>query len=105
MKKTFTIMLSLIMALSLCLTACGDNSSSTETDSSAATESTAAESTEPQLFKELNGTYGSSKEDLALYNEGPYAYWLAAGILTDRDEQMVENVINLFCEENLSIEE
>ncbi|MBR2835272.1 MAG: hypothetical protein IKE43_06155, partial [Coriobacteriales bacterium] len=38
---------------------------------------------------------------LTLYNEGDYAYWLAAGILTDRDEQMEINVINLFTFENM----
>ena len=37
-----------------------------------------------------------------LYNDGPYAYWLAAGIPADRDEQMVRNVIELFCTENLA---
>ena len=46
--------------------------------------------------------YGSDPAAMMLYNEGPYAYWLAAGILADRDEQMVEDVIALFCEENLS---
>lgn len=46
--------------------------------------------------------YGSDPEAMTLYNEGPYAYWLAAGILADRDEQMVLDVINLFCSENLA---
>jgi len=46
--------------------------------------------------------YGSDPEALMLYNDGPYAYWLAAGILADRDEQMVRNVIDLFCTENLA---
>ena len=46
--------------------------------------------------------YGSDPEAMTLYNDGPYAYWLAAGILADRDEQMVQNVINLFCTENLA---
>ena len=36
------------------------------------------------------------------YNEGPYAYWLAAGLPVDADEEMIENVITLFCEENLA---
>ena len=45
--------------------------------------------------------YGSDPEAMMLYNEGPYAYWLAAGILADRDEQ-VQNVIDLFCTENLA---
>ena len=46
--------------------------------------------------------YGSDPEAMMLYNEGPYAYWLAAGILADRDEQMVQDVIDLFCTENLA---
>ena len=46
--------------------------------------------------------YGSDPEALMLYNDGPYAYWLAAGIPADRDEQMVRNVIELFCTENLA---
>ncbi|MBQ9663471.1 MAG: hypothetical protein IJV40_10020 [Oscillospiraceae bacterium] len=46
--------------------------------------------------------YGSDPVAMTQYNEGPYAYWLAAGILADRDEQMVEDVINLFCGENLA---
>ena len=46
--------------------------------------------------------YGSDVEALTKYAEGPYGYWLAAGILADRDEQMVEDVIALFCEENLA---
>ena len=45
--------------------------------------------------------YGSDKDALAEYAEGPYAYWLAAGILKDRDESTVENVIRLFCLENM----
>ena len=45
--------------------------------------------------------YGSDIDALTQYAEGPYAYWLAAGILADRDEAMVENVINLFATENL----
>ena len=46
--------------------------------------------------------YGSDPAAMMLYNDGPYAYWLAAGIPSDRDEQLVEDVINLFCEENLA---
>lgn len=46
--------------------------------------------------------YGSDEEDLLKYNEGSLAYWLAAGIPTERDEQLTEDVITLFCEENLS---
>lgn len=46
--------------------------------------------------------YGSDIDAMAQYAEGPYAYWLAAGILADADQAMIENVINLFCEENLA---
>ena len=56
----------------------------------------------PDTTFHIEFRYGSDPEALALYNEGPYAYWLAAGILADRDEQMVEDVINLFCAENLA---
>ena len=46
--------------------------------------------------------YGGDKDALAQYNDGPLAYWLAAGILADRDDQMVADVIGLFCSENLA---
>ena len=49
--------------------------------------------------------YGSDLDALAKYNEGPYAYWLAAGIPADCGEQMIKDVIALFCEENLTGEE
>lgn len=49
--------------------------------------------------------YGSNLNDLKEYYEGEYAYWLAAGILADRDDEMVQKVIDLFCEENLQAEE
>ncbi len=56
----------------------------------------------PDTTFHIEFRYGSDPEAMMLYNDGPYAYWLAAGILANRDEQMVEDVINLFCEENLS---
>ena len=56
----------------------------------------------PATTYHLEFRYGSSKEDLAKYNEGPYAYWLAAGFPVDADEEMIRNVITLFCEENLA---
>lgn len=46
--------------------------------------------------------YGSNLDALADYAAGPYAYWLAAGIPADRDDKMIENVIQLFAEENLA---
>ena len=49
----------------------------------------------------LEFRYGSSVDDLTKYNEGPYAYWLAAGFPVDADANMIKNVIELFCLENL----
>jgi len=46
--------------------------------------------------------YGSDAEAMTLYDKGPLAYWLAAGIPADRDQQLIENVIRLFCVENLA---
>ena len=56
----------------------------------------------PATTYHLEFRYGSNTEDLAKYNEGPYAYWLAAGFPVDADEEMIKNVITLFCEENLA---
>lgn len=46
--------------------------------------------------------YGSDANALAQYDAGDYAYWLASGISTEYDTDMVDNCINLFCTENLS---
>ena len=46
--------------------------------------------------------YGSDLEALKSYDTGKYAYWLASGISTDYTQSDAENVINLFCTENLS---
>ena len=56
----------------------------------------------PATTYHLEFRYGSDIEALSQYNEGPYAYWLAAGFPVDADEEMIENVITLFCEENLA---
>ena len=56
----------------------------------------------PATTYHLEFRYGSDADALAQYNEGPYAYWLAAGFPVDADEEMVKNVITLFCEENLA---
>ena len=58
----------------------------------------------PATTYHLEFRYGSNQEDLAKYNEGPYAYWLAAGFPVDADEEMIIKVITLFCEENLAEE-
>ena len=59
----------------------------------------------PATTYHLEFRYGSNTEDLAKYNEGPYAYWLAAGFPVDAGEEMIRNVITLFCEENLTEEQ
>ena len=46
--------------------------------------------------------YGSDADALEKYDAGDYAYWLASGISTEYDEIMVDDCIQLFCEENLS---
>lgn len=56
----------------------------------------------PQSTYHLEFRYGSDIDALTLYAEGPYAYWLAAGFAVDADEAMIENVITLFCEENVA---
>ncbi len=56
----------------------------------------------PATTYHLEFRYGSDVDALTQYNEGPYAYWLAAGFPADADEAMIENVITLFCEENLA---
>lgn len=45
--------------------------------------------------------YGSDLDELKKYMEGNYAYWLAAGIDKDADEETIENCINLFVTENV----
>ena len=59
----------------------------------------------PATTYHLEFRYGSNTDDLAKYNEGPYAYWLAAGFPVDADDEMIRNVITLFCEENLAEEQ
>ena len=56
----------------------------------------------PSTTWHIEFRYGSDAEAMTLYDKGPLAYWLAAGIPADRDQQMIENVIHLFCEENLA---
>lgn len=49
--------------------------------------------------------YGSDLAALQQYMKGQYAYWLAAGIDANADAETIDNVIALFCTENLSVEE
>ena len=58
----------------------------------------------PATTYHLEFRYGSNVDDLAEYNKGPYAYWLVAAFPVDADEEMIYNVITLFCEENLAEE-
>ena len=45
--------------------------------------------------------YGKDLEELQGYRVGPYAYWLAAGIDAEADEETIKDVIELFCLENM----
>ncbi|MBQ7656764.1 MAG: hypothetical protein IJS41_09685 [Clostridia bacterium] len=49
----------------------------------------------------LEFRYGSDLEALQGYMVGPYAYWLAAGIDEKADADTINNVIALFCLENM----
>ncbi|MBQ6382997.1 MAG: FMN-binding protein [Clostridia bacterium] len=55
----------------------------------------------PATTYHLEFRYGSNTDDLAKYNEGAYAYWLAAGFPVGSDADTVKNVIELFCLENM----
>ena len=56
----------------------------------------------PDTTWHIEFRYGNDLDALGKYNEGDLAYWLAAGIRTDHTNETIENVIRLFCEENLS---
>lgn len=56
----------------------------------------------PATTYHIEFRYGSDEESLTKYDEGKYAYWLAAGITDNYNQQMIDNVITLFVEENLS---
>ena len=49
----------------------------------------------------LEFRYGSDLKALQGYMTGPYAYWLAAGIDEKADAETINNVIGLFCLENM----
>ena len=59
----------------------------------------------PATTYHLEFRYGSNVDDLAKVMEGPYAFWLAAGFPVDADAELINNVITLYCEENLAEEE
>lgn len=46
--------------------------------------------------------YGSDLNALGQYDNGEYAYWLAAGISVDYTHEDAQKSIELFCKENLS---
>ena len=56
----------------------------------------------PATTYHIEFRYGSDMDALAEYDKGAYAYWLAAGIPSDYDDKLIEDVIGLFAEENLS---
>lgn len=59
----------------------------------------------PDTTYHIEFRYGSDLDALKELYEGPYAYWLAAGILADADETMIYNGIDLFCSENTAEDE
>lgn len=78
-------------------------------------ESTDADSGEFQYFAfspdtmdttyHLEFRYAEDTDDLQSWYEGNYAYWNAAAIAEDYDQQTMKNVIDLFAQENLSAQE
>ncbi|BBF43958.1 hypothetical protein lbkm_2646 [Lachnospiraceae bacterium KM106-2] len=56
----------------------------------------------PDTTYHIEFRYGSDLHALTEYMQGAYAYWMAAGILDNANEQMIYNCIRLFCVENLS---
>ena len=53
----------------------------------------------------LEFRYAQEKSDLQSWFEGNFAYWNAAAIAADYDQTTMENVINLFAQENLAGQE
>ena len=45
--------------------------------------------------------YGDNLDDLGLFIEGEYAYWMPSGILADYDEDTIQSCIKLFVDENV----
>lgn len=60
----------------------------------------------PETTYHIEFRYGSNVEELLQYNTGKYANWMGSGILkdaiTEENEATINNVIALFCVENLS---
>lgn len=55
----------------------------------------------PETTYHLEFRYADNIDDLQSWFEGNYAYWNAAAISKDYDEEMMDNCIELFCSENL----
>ena len=58
----------------------------------------------PDTTFHIEFRYGDDLEALGQMYEGKYAFWQAAGMLEDADDEMIENCIELFCTENASEE-
>lgn len=49
--------------------------------------------------------YGDNLDELGIFIDGEYAYWMPSGILADYDEDMIHDCIKLFVDENLGGED
>ena len=60
----------------------------------------------PATTYHIEFRYGSDLTELLKLNTGKYANWVGSGILksalTEKNEQMIQNCIALFCTENLA---
>lgn len=59
----------------------------------------------PDTTYHLEFRYGEDLEGMDQWTEGQYAYWNAAAISADYDEELMTNCIDLFASENLSGDE
>ncbi len=58
----------------------------------------------PESTFHIEFRYGADDADFGEWMAGDYAYWMAAGFPTNPDQQIIEDVIKLFCDENLAEE-
>ena len=56
----------------------------------------------PESTYHIEFRYGTDDADFGEWMAGDYAYWMAAGFPVDPTQQMVEDCIKLFCDENLA---
>ena len=59
----------------------------------------------PESTFHIEFRYGSDDADFGEWMAGDYAYWMAAGFPVDPTQQMIEDCIKLFCDENLAGED